>query len=220
MLPIAEGAVKVTHAAFVSVSRDIDKEWADMCAQHGKFVWKQALHYSNKYGMDEKDLAQEGFIGLRVAVEHFDEEKNVKFLTYAGYWVMQRILCYIRKHKFNVRIPRQRYYDKTVVKHLELSLNHLIGDGGDIEAIHELAGDVNPFVGIEAEEYKLERLAAIDNVLSTMQESDRKLLLDFAIGYTLQQLADPIGITREAVRLRLAKLFAKMRKELKKQGIT
>ena len=50
----------------------------------------------NKYrdlGVPEEDLIQEGYFGVIEAWDHFDETKNVKFTTYAVFWIKKRILA-------------------------------------------------------------------------------------------------------------------------------
>lgn len=42
-------------------------------------------------GMEVDDLIQEGYFGLVKAVEKFEMDKNVKFSTYASYWIKQNI---------------------------------------------------------------------------------------------------------------------------------
>lgn len=45
------------------------------------------------------DLQQEGYLALYDAIDGFQPEKGYKFLTYAGYWIAQRIQRYITAQK-------------------------------------------------------------------------------------------------------------------------
>lgn len=51
------------------------------------------------------DLIQEGIIGLMVAVDKFDVGKNVKFITYATWWVNQKIRRFCENNSRNIRVP-------------------------------------------------------------------------------------------------------------------
>lgn len=53
------------------------------------YIYKIAVKYAGY--SDIEDLKQEGFIGLCDAVEHYDPEEGVLFMTYAGYWIQQKI---------------------------------------------------------------------------------------------------------------------------------
>jgi len=51
------------------------------------------------------DLVQEGNLGLMEAAERFEKERDVRFGTYAAYWVRQRILRCITDHSRVIRLP-------------------------------------------------------------------------------------------------------------------
>ena len=70
----------------------------ELIKQHEGFVHSWALRYGLGYGIQQDDLVQEGRLGLLHAVKKFNPKKNVKFLSYAGYWVRQFMCTYIKKH--------------------------------------------------------------------------------------------------------------------------
>jgi len=55
-----------------------------------------AIKYSH-YGVPVDDLIQEGMIGIVEASGRFNEDQNVKFSTYATYWIKKRILDALNK---------------------------------------------------------------------------------------------------------------------------
>ena len=69
---------------------------------HG-FIHKMALKYSGYAEIE--DLKQEAYIGLCEAVEHYDEDKGVAFISYAGFWIKQTMQRYIDNCGGVVRLP-------------------------------------------------------------------------------------------------------------------
>jgi RNA polymerase sigma-32 factor len=58
------------------------------CARHVVFT---ALKHKN-YGIPLEDLISEGNVGLMKALERFDAGRNVRFATYAAYWIRAQII--------------------------------------------------------------------------------------------------------------------------------
>ena len=54
------------------------------------------------------DLIQEGNIGLLHAAKKFDYRKNVRFCTYASFWIRQFISRYISNKRRLVRLPERK----------------------------------------------------------------------------------------------------------------
>jgi RNA polymerase sigma-32 factor len=63
---------------------------------HLKFVVKIANGYRG-YGIRVADLVEEGNIGLLEAVRRFDPSRNLRFMTYAAYWIRAYILAHVLK---------------------------------------------------------------------------------------------------------------------------
>ncbi len=61
-----------------------------------RFVVKMANHYRG-YGFRVADLVEEGNIGLLEAVKRFDPSRNLRFMTYAAYWIRAYILAHVLK---------------------------------------------------------------------------------------------------------------------------
>jgi RNA polymerase primary sigma factor len=58
-----------------------------------------------RYGLTLEDLIQEGNLGLVHAVEHFDPNMNVRFSTYARYWIRQSIQQALERVGPMIRVP-------------------------------------------------------------------------------------------------------------------
>ena len=61
-----------------------------------KIVVKQAYKFANGYA-DIEDLIQCGMIGMIKAIGHFDPTREVKFTSYAMYWINAELINYFKK---------------------------------------------------------------------------------------------------------------------------
>lgn len=67
-----------------------DSAAAQLVASHLRFVIRIARSYRN-YGLPMNDLVQEGVVGLLQAVRKFNPDRNVRFATYAMWWIRAAI---------------------------------------------------------------------------------------------------------------------------------
>jgi len=68
------------------------------------------VSYSKRYrglGMSFLDLIHEGTLGLIEAARRFDPERNVKFISYAVWWVRQAIFHALSEHMRVFRLPQK-----------------------------------------------------------------------------------------------------------------
>ncbi len=54
---------------------------------------------------DIEDLMQEAYLGLYEAVQRYEDSHEVKFMSYAGYWIQQFIHRYVEQNSSSVRMP-------------------------------------------------------------------------------------------------------------------
>ena len=69
---------------------------------HARLVVRIAAGFRSS-GLPMADLMQEGNIGLMEAVERFDHEREVRFSTYASWWIVASIQNYILRNSSIVR---------------------------------------------------------------------------------------------------------------------
>ena len=111
-----------------------------------------------------EDLLQESYFGLWEAVQHYESSANVRFMTYAEYWIKQSVQRYLEKCGSMVRIPshtRQRIgrYKKTV-QELEQEL-------GRVPTDNEIADKMRISVGMLPElRIQMQGIASLDTPLA------------------------------------------------------
>lgn len=104
-----------------------------------KFVISVAKKYQNQ-GLDLDELVAEGNIGLIKAYEKFDIKKDVKFITYAVWWIRQSILNAIHENAKTIRLPINRISNLTKISKLKAELEQEMGREVDID---ELAATID-----------------------------------------------------------------------------
>ncbi len=68
------------------------------------------VHYAKRYrglGLSYMDLIHEGSLGLMEAAKRFDPERNVKFISYAVWWVRQAVFHALSEHSRVFRLPQK-----------------------------------------------------------------------------------------------------------------
>ncbi len=91
---------------------DLARRWRDaedddalhqLINSHVRLVVKVASRFRG-YGLPIADLIQEGSVGLMEAAKRFDVERQVRFSTYATWWILAAIQEYVVRNSSIVRI--------------------------------------------------------------------------------------------------------------------
>jgi RNA polymerase sigma factor (sigma-70 family) len=83
-----------------------------------RYILRIAPSYLGR-GLSYLDLVQEGFFGLRHAVDRFVEFEGAHFQQYASQWIQQRIMRAIADQTRLIRLPAHMVEKLTVLKRLE-----------------------------------------------------------------------------------------------------
>lgn len=223
-----------------------------------RLVFSVAKKFS-KSQYDFNDLICEGNVGLVIAVDKFDSDKNVKFSTYAVYWIKEKILRFIYSNnsilnlsegqllkaiKFNedvqkleqennrkysidelkkiFRLDRNTIYEYLNFCNFTMSLDQTINEEEDT-TLGELIENEEELIST-----KVDNLFLKDELKSLIEELDEReqivLNLRFGLtnencsGYTLDEIAKFLNITREKVRQIETKAIRKIRDRALKKG--
>ncbi|MFQ5719419.1 MAG: RNA polymerase sigma factor RpoD/SigA [Acidobacteriota bacterium] len=157
-----------------------------------RFVVSFAKRYRG-CGLSFLDLINEGNIGLIEAAKRFDPAKNVKFITYAVWWVRQSIIHALSDHSGAFRLPQKQanllYRIGKVISQLKVELKRKPSIDEIAERVEVPAADVTILLQVGE-----------DNVsLSTMIDEEH----DFQLSDKLQQTQIPPAddeLFREAMK--------------------
>ena len=93
-------------AARIRACENVGNNMAILYDQVKDFIHAMAYKY---HGQGElEDLEQEGFLALYDAIDHYEADQGVKFLTYASHWIRQRMQKYIQNTGSPLRLSAGR----------------------------------------------------------------------------------------------------------------
>src|SRR6058998_2822428 len=120
-----------------------------------RFVVSYAKKYRNSHVLF-LDLINEGNIGLIHAAKKYDPDKNVKFITYAVWWIRQSILHALSEQGGAFRLPPKR---ANLMYRLEKAIGAAMSQGDHIPTPEELANEL----GVTVKEVQTLMQANSDN---------------------------------------------------------
>jgi len=177
-----------------------------------RFVVSYAKRY-RAFGVPFLDLIHEGNLGLIEAARRFDAGRNVKFITYAVWWIRQAILHLLTG-------------ETRAAAAASVSLDAPVRSGGDEdgpELWERLEQETEP-----PAEAALVRRALHDQIKDALKDLDDKerqvVALRFGLSRrddprTLQEIGDRLHLTRERVRQIEARAKDKLRRSRRATGL-
>jgi RNA polymerase primary sigma factor len=104
-----------------------------------KFVVKVASLYKGR-GLPLADIISEGNIGLMEALGNFKPDQGVRFLTYAIFWIKQKIQKALFEQVRVVRFPLCKISDSSKIKKARMELSKNRGYDPSIEELADILG--------------------------------------------------------------------------------
>lgn len=164
-----------------------------------RFVVKIALGYASSK-IDLVDLISEGNMGLIVAAKKYDVNRDVKFLTYAVWWVRKSILGYIKNHSRNIRLPSNKYKNISDYRRALVTLeqtNEGVVSLSDISEILKVSEEeVLKYKALSEPECSIENISVEDEYNISMLENNLDSTFDDIEieGISTQSIRDNLNI--------------------------
>jgi len=191
-----------------------------------RFVVSYAKRYRG-LGVSFLDLIHEGNLGLIEAARRFDPSRNVKFITYAVWWVRESMMHVLADQTRAFSFPPKLF---GVLRRVpgggtDVSLNEPVrrsGHAADEGSSREL-GDLLEQDGVPAVDDEMIHQADLDELADAMRDLDGKerevVRLRFGLEddqpRTLQEIGDKLHLSRERVRQIETRAKDKLRRSAK-----
>lgn len=231
--------MEAENKLFMEYKKTHDKRIRDELVSRYTYVAKILAYKFQGYGVEFDDLYQVACMGIILAIDRFDPDRNVQFSTFLTPTVMGEIRRFLRDKVHPIRLPRKLYdalakaesekkrSGNLTVSELSKRLNI------PAETLNEAfsAGDTNFMKSLEAEAYTdasisnflgydddgfalVENRDFLDYCISKMTEREEAVLrLRFWGGKTQQETAEALGISQMSVSRIEKKIVEKIKKD-------
>lgn len=104
-----------------------------------RFVVAVAKRYKHINDVPFEDLIAVGNLGLMRAAQRFDCDKNVRFISYAVWWIRQAMIQVVSSHGNPIRLPLNRVHTGLKIKKLEEALQKRLNRKPTLDELAEAA---------------------------------------------------------------------------------
>ena len=196
-----------------------------------RFVITVSKQYQNQ-GLEFSDLIAEGNLGLMKAIKNFDWNKDLRFISYAVWWVKQSIIQSLNDNSRTIRLPVNVVQDlqkakkeveqtgkklddrfQTLPSIIDLDMN--INEEGDtLVDMIENKDALAPDAGFNTKDILKDKLMSL---LDVLDERERIIVGDYfgltGTPRTLEDIGSDFGLTKERVRQIKEKALRRLRND-------
>jgi len=184
-----------------------------------RFVVSYAKRYRG-LGVSFLDLIHEGNLGLIEAARRFDPHRNVKFITYAVWWIREAMMHVLADQTRAFSFP-PKLFATLHNRHEDVSLNDPIAGAGQDGPSRQLEDVLRlDAVPIDDEMIHQSDLDELAEALRDLDGKEREVVclrfgLDDDEPRTLQEIGDRLHLSRERVRQIESRAKEKLRRSAK-----
>ena len=176
-----------------------------------RFVFNIASRYKGK-GASISDLISEGNMGLVKAIQKFDPEKDVKFISYAVWWVRNSMQEFLKKRQVCLNYEKEEESLERPILH-----NEFWHDDED-EYVTKKEIVMSDEEDEERRELHKNQKKIVDKILEKLSERERFIIEKYygidCEEKNLEEIGNMLGITKERVRQIKAVSLTKLRTDI------
>ena len=231
MTPDREKELAVKMKDEDTPKREREKIESELLVGNLRFVITVAKQYQNQ-GLDLSDLIAEGNLGLMKAIKNFDWHKDLRFISYAVWWVKQSIIQSLNDNARTIRLPVNVVQDlHKAKKEIEVTGKELDTKFTSLPSMIDLDMTINeegdtlvdmianpdalaPDAGFNTKDMLKNKLISLLNVLDDRE----KVIIEDYFGLsgtprTLEDIGGDFGLTKERVRQIKERALRRLRNE-------
>jgi len=200
---------------------------------HARQAWSMAARWTDNPSHLE-DLAAEGIIGLIRAADNFDLAQDVRFSTYAAWWVMNGISAALARTRSVIDVPPRVYTDMRSGKLTEedqtsvmmamqgiVALDAPVGEGmlSPLDAL--VSADLTPEETVAAESLQAVQRHLIERAMADLDQEEAEVIRRRKlqpVPETLDELSKAMNMTRDRLRQIERSAMLRLRRVLLENG--
>ena len=196
----------------------------------------------NKYnGFDKDDLYQVGIMGLVQAYKNYNSSFNVKFSSYAYYYILGEVTKYIRENR-SIRVSKdilklKSLIDKTIVLmtqrlgrepsisevslYLEIDeekINEVLSSVSDVRSLDyaydEEGCEMYASLGVEEVGMNLDLINLRDEINSLSDDEKELIISRYSDDMTQSEVSSKLGISQVQVSRKESKVLEKLKNKI------
>lgn len=178
-----------------------------------RFVFDMARKYAQK-GVPIAELISEGNMALFKAIDKFDNEKDVKFITYAVWWIRQAMTEAVRKNK----VKNDAEVAEEISETLKKAISSSIYDDEDDNDIYYECDEASEYPDNMRSEIENNQEFTVSSLVGMLGDKERDIIesyygLNGKKEETLFEIGKRYNLTCERVRQVKSNVMKKLRSE-------
>ena len=229
-MAISYAAAKSAPMLEYAQERSLIREWQTnknrqalerLILSHARLVFSYSAKLCSN-GTDREELTSEGILGLIRAADLFDLAKEVRFSTYARWWVHNNIRAAFARMNTVVDVPVGGVTTDGPIQIYNLTDSDVTGLEGEVAEVFQ-SQEPTPEESLIAQSSRESMRKRIVSAMSVLNEIERDVVSSRSlqpVPEDLSDLSERLGISKSRLRQIERRALARLKRELTLQRVT